>query len=127
MKKLVFMFLCFIAIGLFGCSSFESPFSVVEKSYKYLAEGKVNDCYELLTEDGKNMLKSFGGGASALSGATEAIKAKKGIKKIELIKEDITGDTATVKSKIHYGNGTFEDDTMKLVKEKGAWKIAVSK
>jgi hypothetical protein len=119
---LIFSFFCSNA-----CSSFDSPAKVVEKFYSYAEAGKVNDAYELLTKDGKEMLKKYGGGVSLLSDFTREIKQKGGIKSFEIKKEEITGDTAKVTIKLSFGNGTKKEDNEELVKEGHAWRIAVSK
>lgn len=110
-----------------ACGSFDSPASVVEKFYSYAEAGKVNDAHELLTKDGKEMLKKYGGGVSLLSGFTTKIKEKGGIKSIKIKNEQITGDTAKVSIELNFGNGTKKEDIEELVKEEGAWRIAVSK
>ncbi len=69
------------------------------------------------------MLAMVGG----LQGGTEDIKKKRGIKTFKIVKEDITGEMATVSFEIIYGNAETEKDNMKLKKEDGKWKINVSK
>ncbi len=125
MRKVIGVLLVFMAIG--ACSSFDSPSTVVKNFYKYTEAGKVNDAYELITTEGKEMLQKYGGGASILSDETRRIKGKSGIESFNIQSEEITGDTAKVVFKIIYGNGTTKEDNEELIKEQGAWRITVSK
>jgi hypothetical protein len=57
--------------------------------------------------------------------AAKEIKGKGGIKSVNIKDEKVNGDNADVKFTITYGNGTEEkEETAKLVKENGEWKIA---
>lgn len=123
MKKLVATLMFLMVLSITACSSFDSPSTVVNKFYEYVEAGKVNDAYELITKDGKEMLQKYAGGVSALSDLTRKIKGKGGLKSINIQSEEITGDTAKVVFVITFGNGTTENDNEELIKEQGAWKI----
>ncbi len=127
MKKLIVTLMSLMVLLITACSSFDSPSTVVKKFYEYAEAGKVNDAYELITKDGKEMLQKYAGGVSALSDLTDEIKREGGLKSINIQSEEITGDTAKVVFVITYGNGTTKNDNEKLIKEQGAWKITVSK
>ena len=47
-----------------------------------------------------------------------------GIKKIDITKEKIEGETAEVCYEIEFGNGDKQSDCGPLIREGGAWKIA---
>lgn len=127
MKTLIVTLMSLMVLSITACSSFDSPSTVVKNFYEYVEAGKVNDAYELITKDGKEMLKQYGGGVSALSDLTRKIKNKGGLKAINIENEEITGDTAKVVFVITYGNGTTEKDNEALIKEQSSWKITVSK
>ena len=62
------------------------------------------------------MLKMVGAGA---------LEKRQGIKSYELISEEISddGNSAIVMVKIEYGNGSVEEDKMRMIKDdSGAWK-----
>ena len=117
MKKLIVTLMSLMVLSLTACSSVDSPSTVVKKFYEYAEAGKVNDAYELITKDGKEMLQKYAGGVSALSKLTSEIKRKGGLKSINIQSEEITGDTAKVVFAIAYGNGTTKNDNEQLVKE----------
>lgn len=123
-KMLVLLGLFFLVIN---CSLAESPSKVVTNFYKLAADGKLNDAYELISKEGKELLKNLGGGAAAIGQLTQEIKNEKGIKKIEILNEEIQGDLASVKFRIAFGDGSSKEDTEKLIKENGKWRLVVSK
>jgi protein TonB len=52
-----------------------------------------------------------------------AIRSAGGIDSINIQKEDVTGDTATVLYEIEWRNGATEEYYMRMVKENGVWKV----
>jgi hypothetical protein len=53
----------------------------------------------------------------------EAIRAKGGIKSIDIERQEITGETATVIRTLRFGNGeSSRKSTDNLIKEQGEWK-----
>jgi len=127
MKKVIVTMLVLSSLIIIACSSFDSPSTVVEKFYAHLEEGKVNDASELFTKGGKEMLNQFGGVAMLSDKYTRTIKEKGGIKGINIQKEEITGDTAKVVGILIYGNDSKKNIDEDLIKEEGAWRIAVTK
>ena len=127
MKIIGATLLALLALSAGGCSFFDTPSAVVKKFYERVEAGKVNDAYELITLEGKAMLRSFGGPVNALSSMTKKIKAKGGIKSINIQSEEVTGDMAEVVFSLAFGDGTMENNSDKLIKEEGAWKIAIRK
>ena len=58
--------------------------------------------------------------------ASAEAKKKGGIKTIEILKEEIDGDTAVVEHKVVWGNGDEDSDTTELVKnEDGNWIVSM--
>lgn len=98
MKKIFFVS---ALVVLFGCDLFSrGPASVVQDFFRYVEKGEITKAEELLTSDSKQMFAMVGG----LQSGTEDIKKKKGIKTFKIVKEDITGEMATVNLEIIYGN-----------------------
>ena len=125
MKRLIFLSLALLMLGLVGCGN--SPSKTAKDFYYLIEKGKVNDAFSLFTKEGQGLMSSLAGGAAALSEVTKKIEAKKGIKEIQVLSEDKKGDTATVRLKILFNNGEAEEDKSDLVKEDGKWKLAVKK
>jgi uncharacterized protein with von Willebrand factor type A (vWA) domain len=61
--------------------------------------------------------------------AKQSIEAKGGVKSFEIVEEVISEDgaSATVNSKITYGDGSTQEQSSKYVKKDGKWKIALGK
>lgn len=127
MKRVLLFGLIVLGLCLAGCSGSNSPSGVVKEFYKYAAAGKVNDAFELISKEGQNMLNQHAGGTAAIAKLTKEINDKGGIKAIEILSEEVIGDTATVKFAIKFGNGSTKQDNEKPVKEGGKWKLTVSK
>ncbi len=126
MKRLVaFVLVTLIAAVLGGCGN--SPSKSAKEFHFLIEKGKVNDAFSLITKEGQGLLSGLAGGAAALSKSTKEIEAQKGIKEIQVLSEEIKGDTATVKLKILYNSGEFQEDTNDWVKEDGKWKLAIKK
>ncbi len=121
--------LTLIATGtlFLSCLAFSpGPGRTVEKFYRLVEEGEVEQAMDLLSEElvgamGATKLKA------AIREQTESIKAKGGIKSIKIVDEDITGDIAQVVAEVTFGDGQTSRETGKLIKEKGKWKLALTK
>ncbi len=126
MKKVIVMVLVLASLAITACSLSDSPSAVVEDFYTYAEAGEVNDAYDLVSKGGKEMLQKIGG-ASIISELTNKIKNKDGINNIDILNEEITGDTATVKIEITYGNDVVDKKTEKLIREEDGWRMIISK
>lgn len=110
----------FIGCGSGGSSN---PGDVVKDFYTYMTSGDLEKAFKLLPE--KNQ-KNFQEGPAGLKPIAKMFKVRDGIKAIEITKEDISGDTATVRFKIVSNSGkSSKEMKQKLVKENGKWKIAL--
>jgi hypothetical protein len=58
---------------------------------------------------------------STFAALTPKIKDQGGLT-VEIISEDITGDTATVTFDLRYGNGQVEPCKYRLIREQGEWR-----
>jgi len=113
------------ALLLIACSG-GGPGATVKEFFHLVEDGKVNDAMELMAPGIKEMMQAMGG-AAAFSEGTSEFKDKGGIKKINILKEDVTGDVAEVEVELEFGDGSSEKETMKLMKVDGKWKISPDK
>lgn len=137
MKRLsIFIGIMLTVMVLAACSG-NTPTKVAEKSVKCLVDNDYKGYVDLIyfsdkdkenkeeQEQGKQQL------AALLKDKAEKEYKKKGdIKSYETIAEEVSddGNTANVKMKIKYGNGTEEDTDIKLRKDSdGNWKIDMGK
>jgi hypothetical protein len=117
---LVSCFLFLQACGLVG-----GPEATVRNFYKALEKGELDKAVDKLSAQalalGRDKLKA------GLAEVTQETKEKGGIKSLDFQNTEITGDVATLKLVIQFGNDTSETQNVKLVKEDGRWKIQPSK
>ena len=113
------------ALLLIACSG-GGPGATVKQFFTFVEDGKVNDAMELMAPGIKEMMQAMGGPA-VFSEGTNEFKEKGGIKKINILKEDVTGDIAEVEVELEFGDGSSEKETMKLTKVDGKWRISPEK
>ena len=58
---------------------------------------------------------------------TRQIQSKGGISNIEIVSEDVLGETAEVTAVTTYGNGSTQRENTKRIQKDGEWKITLSK
>jgi hypothetical protein len=114
------------ALLLVACSG-GGPGATVKQFFTLVEDGKVNDAMELMAPGIKDMMQAMGGGGAVFGEGTKEIKDKGGIKKINILKEEVTGDLAEVEVEIEYGDGSSETETMQLTKVDGKWRISPDK
>jgi hypothetical protein len=111
-----------------GGSPFQkSPGEVVKAFYLAANEGRYSEAEQMLSEDAQKAIK---GDLGQLAGGFKGIcdkNTKEGtITKVEVTKEDIRGEGATVVVKISFKDGSTKDeDKNSLIKEKGSWKLTI--
>lgn len=116
--------LMMLALVVGGCGLFNSgPSATVKKFYSLVEKGQLNGATELIeaSPSVQGML------SMALSSLTEEIRAKGGIRSIDITSEETTGETSVVKFTITFGNGTTKNDSEHLVRKDGKWKVVASK
>lgn len=108
--------------GLFS----KSPSDTVVAAYMAANEGKYSEAETYLSSEALNALK---GELGALAGGRKRIwdrKTRNGtIQRIEVLREEVRGEGATVYFLIHFEDGSTEEDEESLIKEKGVWKITI--
>lgn len=90
--------------------------------YTYVDEGKNEKAFEMMTGQSVAMLgrdKMI----AMMADQTSKYQEKGGIDDIEVLSEEIEGNTAVVKVRLKFGNEQTSEETMKLVKIDGDWKI----
>ena len=118
-----------VSVFVVACGS-SGPAGTVKDYISYMEKGDMDSAMKLMsnkqvtkemreTKEFKDKMKQAGEASS------KEIKSKGGVKSVNIKDEKITGDNAEVKFTITYGNGTEDkENTAKLVKEDGEWKIA---
>ncbi len=107
---------------------FQSTPAEVMKTFASTAnEGQYAALEKFLAADTVTWIKSPAGqSAGGVKGICDQWTRKGTIKSFEIVKEEILGDRATVTARILYKDGSVLDpDVTRLIKENGAWKIAM--
>jgi Domain of unknown function (DUF4878) len=110
-----------------GLSPFSSgPASVVKTMYMDCNTGNYSKVEDLLTSDAKTFLSgNLGTLAGGVKGICDQGTRNGSVTSIDTISEDIRGEGATVKSKIHYKDGSSMDDSTSLMKVNGVWLVTI--
>ena len=126
-KVLVTMMMCLFTMALVrGCSSSNTPKGVAEKAAKCLKNKDYKGVVKLV-----DIPDSEKDAFAAMIGEKldKNLDKKDGISSYEILDEEIDEEagTAVVQVKYTYGNGEEENETMKLVKKDGDWKLSMKK
>ena len=131
MKNLVRIFLVgIIAVTAVNCggSAGTSPADIEKAIYSQFQKGNYEAGMKIYfenstaekTEEQDEIIKAFA------EKQKESFDAKDGIKKFEITENiDESGESATVVTKITFGDGSEKEETTKYVKVDGKWKISV--
>ena len=126
--------IAFFTVNCGGGKSSNGPASIEKSIYVQLQKGNYEKAVEIMlknldTEKDPSAEES----AQFLSAFTEKAKesneAKGGIKSFEIVGEEFSEDglSATVSTKIVYGNGNEATETSKYVNKDGKWKLSMGK
>jgi len=115
---LTFFLLALIPIGCGG----GSPSGVVKSALMKANAGKYSEAHEYLSSE---MQKAFESGEMKKR-LWDEITKQGTIKDIEILKEEVRGEGATVSFKITYKDGSVVESEESLVKEGGKWKVSFS-
>jgi hypothetical protein len=112
-----------------GLGHKSSPSDVVLEAYKAANEGKYAEVEKYLSFDTVDAIKAateaFGSWVGGMKGTWDKATRNRTIEKIKILNEEIRGDKAKVRYRIHFKDGSAKDDDVNLVKEGGQWKITV--
>ena len=124
-SKTCFLILVSFIMFFSGCVG-SSPSKTVKEFYSAIDHGNISKATGLFSN---RVIQTFG--LSKLQQTIEfqlkAVENSGGIDSIEIIDEQIFGDTALVNIEVTYGNGNVIREDVQLVKEDGNWKIDISK
>lgn len=105
------------ACGGAGSSSPQTPAERLVAAMELIRDGEPNELGAfVVSDDQPGVGMFFGVYASGWAG-------EDGLSTVEIVSEEINGDSATVAAKFHFANGTAEDVTYQLRREDNAWKI----
>lgn len=139
MRKILSLSLFVVAMALLvACGGGNSPSSVVEKSMKCLQDkdydGYVDLLYIEVKEGEDPEVQRNAVGSMVASKADQTLAKKQGIKSYEVLSEEVVPaeedkpETAVVKVKVDYGDGSSKEESVKLKKDQaGDWKIDMGK
>ncbi len=102
------------------------PVRVVKAFYRHVEKLEIQKALELVSMRLRNQLGD-GKLRAALEKQGRELREKGGVDKIEIVREETTGDVAFVYGVVVYGNGEREDDKTKLVRENGEWRLDADK
>lgn len=112
--------LMIVALLLAACAA-SGPGATLQRYMKIVEAGEVTKATTMFPSA---LQAQFASKIVAMIGAeTDRIKKKGGLKAMDVVKEDVTGDIASVTLTTHYGNGTVDTSTTKLLREDNEWKI----
>lgn len=136
MKKVLFGFVALFAmLVMWSCGGANStPTSVAEAAAECIKDNDMEGYAELVyikEKEGKTLDEQRAELTEFLSGLMQmAMSQKKGLESYEVLSEEIAedGKTAVVKCKMVYGDGSEDEDKMKMIKtEDGKWMINMNK
>jgi hypothetical protein len=115
----------------FACSGYpSSPGETAKRFTENFASGDIEGAIDMIAAmdqakpEEKEKLTAF-----LKKAHTDIEERHQGVKSVEILEEEITdqGNRATVRLKINYNDGKSDEDTYRLVKVEGRWKVIMSK
>jgi hypothetical protein len=89
-------------------------------------EGKYSEVEKYMSSDAISAIKNLGALAGGMKGIWDKTTHNGTIRKIEIPKQEVRGEEATVYFRILFKDGKTEDGDEPLIKEGGQWKITIS-
>ncbi len=131
MNRTLHILLAAIGIAIFmftsGCDSIgqKSPSEVVIAAYMAANEGKYSEVKKYMSSEVINAMAGLGALAGGWKAVWDKITRNGTIQRIEILKEEMRGEGATVYFRIHFKDGKTKVDDKPLIKEDGQWKIII--
>lgn len=123
MKQLLTALVLLCSFALVGCGGSTGPGDTVKELNYAMEKGDLATVKKIIPGlagmMGDEKLKAM------MTEASAEAKKKGGIKSVEIIKEEINGDTATVEHKVVWGNGDEETESTELAKVDGQWIVSM--
>ena len=117
---------------LVGCGNMptffqNSPGDVAKAFYAAANEGRYSEAEQMLSEDAKNFIKgTLGQMVGGIKGICDQNTRDGTIARVDIQKEEVRGEGATVIAKISFRDGSSkDDDKTSLIREKGSWRITL--
>lgn len=109
-----------------GCGGSNSPGGAVKAAYTAANAGQYSEANKYMSSEALSVMGgTLGAFVGGLKGMWDRATREGTIDKVEIIKEEVRGEGATVIFRIHYKNGDTEKKSESMIKEDGKWKIAV--
>lgn len=111
-----------------GAGSSSSPSSTIKEFVNKVEKSDFDGAIGCIALEGKALDKESKGKLMMLMGMAKGeLDKKKGMKTMDVVSETISpdGNTADVKMKLTYGDGSTAEEDYKMVKEEGKWKMKV--
>ncbi len=105
------------ACGGAGSSEPQTPGERLVAAMELIRDGKPTELENFVVSDDRSGVGMFFGVYSS-GWADEG-----GLVRVEIVSEEINGDSATVSARFHFANGSTEDVTYQLRQENNAWRI----
>ena len=128
MKKVISFFVVIIVMAILcaGCSSAPATPEDVAKEFLTRVEKGSSSALDLFSPElvqmiGKEKLQK------AIEEQSQNMKAKGGIKSIDVTDLKIEGNEATMNVITNYNDGSSETEDMKMINKDGDWLITISK
>ena len=127
MKIKVLLFVLLGVLLTVSCNSLGGgPAKAFTAALMTANEGKYSEANEYLSSEVKQVVQ---GQLGALAGGTKGMWDKYTsngtVQRVEVVKEEIRGEGATVVCNIYYKDGSVKsNDKTDMIKEKGSWKFA---
>jgi hypothetical protein len=105
-----------------ACARIRGPGATVRAFYRAVERGDIDAAVQHLSS---RFVEQFGFAKirKVLGEKALEIEKKGGIKSFTIDREDAVGDVGEVVVTVEYGNGDKFTETVKLMKERGEWKI----
>lgn len=118
-RRLGRLALCLSLFGL-ACAA-SSPGAALEKYMRTIDAGESGKAVAMFP---KSMQSQYGSKLGMMvAEQIERTKKMGGVKAVDVVSEDVTGDIAAVTFATHYGNGKVDTSSTKMLREDNEWKI----
>lgn len=112
-----------LSVAAFACS--QGPGDAAEEFLRLVEAGEVNEAAKFVPA----LRQTLGDGKTleALKRSGIDARAKGGLDKIEILKEEVHGDTAVVVIRTTFGNGKSEQEQLQMLRIGDQWTIQPTK
>jgi Domain of unknown function (DUF4878) len=106
----------------------DSPSSVIKKLFENCNAGNYSKAEAALSPDAQQFLQgTIGALAGGIKGICDKGTRNGTLSSVEILTESTRGEGADVTARLHYKDGSTNDDHESLVKVDGDWKIALGR